>query len=214
MRRESMKKINQHGIGSILLGAFLIFLSVRCAEVKKEFNDLGSSLKETYHSMENAVKGEKSKKAEKSSKPEKEQAKAQAKEQAKVEKKEPVKEPVKVTKEEKRKKPATRNAYLEHTISWPGETLSVIAKWYTGKFDNWKALVKANPDLNPKRIHIGQRILIPEYLLTNRKPMPKDFSDQFLPKKKVKRKPAEQKPTEQKPAQKEEAEPVLFGPKE
>jgi|GEM_PF-5991092 len=28
--------------------------------------------------------------------------------------------------------------YLMHKVRWPGETLSVISQWYTGKARNWK----------------------------------------------------------------------------
>lgn len=62
-----------------------------------------------------------------------------------------------------------------HNVRWPGETLSVIAKWYTGTVKNWKALANANPTLNPKKIVVGDTILIPENLLTSRKPMPFSF---------------------------------------
>jgi len=35
-----------------------------------------------------------------------------------------------------------------HHVEWRGQTLGAIAKWYTGKFDNWKKLTKpVNPDL-------------------------------------------------------------------
>lgn len=65
--------------------------------------------------------------------------------------------------------------YFEHKVLWPGETISVIAKWYTGSVKNWKALANANPKLNPKQITIGDSIFIPETLLTSRKPMPLSF---------------------------------------
>jgi hypothetical protein len=62
-----------------------------------------------------------------------------------------------------------------HTVRWSGETLSVVAQWYTGKHGNWKAVAKANPALNPHRIFKGNEIVIPEKLLETRKPMPKRF---------------------------------------
>jgi len=66
-----------------------------------------------------------------------------------------------------------------HTVRWPRETLSIIAKWYTGELENWKALVKANPKLKPNRIYIGNKILIPGDLLKTRKPMPRKFLAEF-----------------------------------
>ncbi|MBW1732411.1 MAG: LysM peptidoglycan-binding domain-containing protein [Deltaproteobacteria bacterium] len=85
--------------------------------------------------------------------------------------------------------------YLEHVVRWSGETLSLIAKWYTGKFNNWGALAEANPEINPRRMRKGNIIRIPWELLTTEKPMPKSFVDRFAPKKRL------------------EEEPVLFGPK-
>ena len=62
-----------------------------------------------------------------------------------------------------------------HEVRWPEETLSHIAKWYTGTVKNWKAIAKANPELDIKKIDIGDTISIPEDLLTSRKPMPLSF---------------------------------------
>jgi hypothetical protein len=62
-----------------------------------------------------------------------------------------------------------------HKVRWPEETLSHIAKWYTGTVKNWKAIAKTNPELDPKTIGIGDTISIPEDLLTSKKPMPHSF---------------------------------------
>lgn len=62
-----------------------------------------------------------------------------------------------------------------HKIRWPEETLSHIAKWYTGTMKNWKVIAKANPELDPKKIDVGDTISIPEDLLTSREPMPLSF---------------------------------------
>lgn len=72
-------------------------------------------------------------------------------------------------------KPTTASRFFLHKVIWPEETLSHIAKWYTGKAKNWEAIVKLNPELDPKRIDIGDTISIPEDLLTTRKPMPHFF---------------------------------------
>ena len=63
--------------------------------------------------------------------------------------------------------------YLAHTVQSAGETLIAIARWYTGHGDNWGRLAKANPGLDPRRMDIGDTILIPKELLTTRQPMPK-----------------------------------------
>ena len=62
-----------------------------------------------------------------------------------------------------------------HEVQWPGENLSLIAKWYTGSSDNWGALAKLNPKLNPNLIHIGDKIAIPQSLLQREEPMPRSF---------------------------------------
>lgn len=100
-------------------------------------------------------------------------------------------------------------AYHVHRVKWPGESLSIIAKWYTGRLENWKLLAKANPKLNPSRIIIGNKIRIPKNLLKTRKPMPKYFVDRLAPKHKRESPPS--KPTPPPPS--EDDEPELFGPK-
>lgn len=62
-----------------------------------------------------------------------------------------------------------------HKVKWRRETLFSIALWYTGSGKNWRRLAKANPTINPKRIHIGDTIQIPEDLMVKRQAMPSDF---------------------------------------
>jgi hypothetical protein len=62
--------------------------------------------------------------------------------------------------------------YFEHKVQWYGESLSLIAKWYTGQYKNWKALAQANPGLNPDRINIGNIIYIPPEIMTTQKFLP------------------------------------------
>jgi hypothetical protein len=95
--------------------------------------------------------------------------------------------------------------YFTHTIKWSGETLWMVALWYTGHRSHWKeiseAMTRVNPDVNIHVIRIGDKIPIPESLMKTREPMTKDFVESFY-------KPKEPpKPT---PPQ----EPDLFGPKE
>lgn len=65
--------------------------------------------------------------------------------------------------------------YFYHRVRYAGETLSIIAKWYTGDGENWRALSKANPKLNPNRIRVGSKIRIPAKLLNTRKPLPRSY---------------------------------------
>ena len=93
-----------------------------------------------------------------------------------------------------------------HTVKWSGESLSIIAAWYTGDLQNWKVLAEANPDINPNRIRLGMKIRIPQRLVTVKSPMTKEHVDSFYPKA---RKPA----PEPAPATPDD-EPKLYGPKE
>ena len=60
-----------------------------------------------------------------------------------------------------------------HTVNFPGETLAIIADWYSGDLGNWKAIAQANPNLNSAQIELGDKIIIPEALVVNTKPFPK-----------------------------------------
>lgn len=62
-----------------------------------------------------------------------------------------------------------------HQVQWKGETLSIIAKWYTGDWKNWKALAKANPWVEPNNMFAGLKVKIPRQLLKNKKKMPREF---------------------------------------
>ena len=112
-----------------------------------------------------------------------------------------------------------------HKVRWPEETYSHIAKWYTGTVNNWKAIAKANPELDPKEIDIGDTISIPEDLLTSRKPMPHSFVSASVRKKitppslsKKASTPSESPklfgPIESKPSSTEPGAAKLFGPVE
>lgn len=62
-----------------------------------------------------------------------------------------------------------------HKVRWPGETLNRISWWYTGTGRNWQAIVKANQNLDPRRIMIGDEIIIPRDLLIRQEPMTKEY---------------------------------------
>ena len=72
-------------------------------------------------------------------------------------------------------------AYYKHTICWAGETLSLISKWYTGKYTNWQKIANHNPEIDPRCIKIGQTIYIPDKMLRTRKALPQKFAAQGLP---------------------------------
>jgi len=93
--------------------------------------------------------------------------------------------------------------HLVHRVRWPGETLSIVAKWYTGEFNNWKSLADFNPKLKPDRIWVGQEILVPKGLLRTRESLPQSFVSQFAGRSKKKKSPP-----------KEDNALPLFGPRD
>jgi hypothetical protein len=72
--------------------------------------------------------------------------------------------------------PGSPRAGYVHTVRWQGETLCLIARWYTGSWKNWRTLADSNGAINPDRLVIGDRVAIPENLLKNRKPLPRDLA--------------------------------------
>ncbi len=68
--------------------------------------------------------------------------------------------------------PKVENYFL-HTVKYPGETLAMIAEWYTGSSSNWKIIAKENPNLNPNLIKIGESIKIPRNIVKKFDPLPK-----------------------------------------
>lgn len=115
--------------------------------------------------------------------------------------------------------PSPARSYLTHRIQWHGETLSIISKWYTGDYRNWRALVEATPGLEDTRVAVGDEIFIPETLLKNRAPLEKSFVDQHY--RSVSSQPGENKTTPGATETgagsgkngEEEYKPVPFGPK-
>ena len=66
-----------------------------------------------------------------------------------------------------------------HTVHWPGESMSLIARWYTGDSGNWPKLAEANPGINPNRIKNGDVIQIPPALLKTREPLPQKVAARY-----------------------------------
>lgn len=65
-------------------------------------------------------------------------------------------------------------AYLEHVVRYSGETLALIAGWYTGKPQNWTIVRDANPGIRPNAIRLGDVIRIPRQLVVEERPLPKE----------------------------------------
>lgn len=62
-----------------------------------------------------------------------------------------------------------------HTVKYHGETLSLIAKWYTGSVMNWKKIQELNPNIIPEQMQIGATIILPIELLKTRVLLMKEY---------------------------------------
>lgn len=121
------------------------------------------------------------------------------------------------------------DGYYLHTVKYPDESISIIAKWFTGDLRNWEVLAKSNPDLNPNRIFLGDTIKIPRNIMITQAPLTAKFVEDSQPHKKRKKAKAkltrvETAPVTDEPAEEpavepaveesaEDDEPLLFGPK-
>jgi len=72
--------------------------------------------------------------------------------------------------------------YTYHTVQYRGETLGLIARWYTGDTANWKLIAQENEGLRPERIKLGDIIRIPDEIVVQREPMPSSFVVRSVPK--------------------------------
>ena len=59
-----------------------------------------------------------------------------------------------------------------HSVRYHGETLRMIANWYTGDTSNAERLVRINDIANPNVLHLHQTVRIPRYMLKHTDPMP------------------------------------------
>ena len=78
---------------------------------------------------------------------------------------------------------AIEEDHYVHQVRWPGETLALIARWYTGRPQNWRAIAAANPSLDPQRLMLGDHLVIPTALLKTRSPMPEGYVRKSAPQR-------------------------------
>lgn len=62
------------------------------------------------------------------------------------------------------------NISFTHTIK-KGQTLGLLAQWYTGSVYNWRKILEANPTIIPNKMQIGISVVIPTNLLKNTTPL-------------------------------------------
>ncbi len=113
-------------------------------------------------------------------------------------------------------KEAETNEFLFHRIRWQGETLSIIAKWYTGSMEDWKLLSRINPGLAPQNLQVGEKVKIPANRVKTSVEMPRDFVRTLAANSgnSEKQDSGNTEKEDKPPADKAEKEPELFGPKE
>ena len=64
--------------------------------------------------------------------------------------------------------------YFVHEVKWRGQTLGQIARWYTGKYENWKKLADLNGLTVPDAaLKVGRQVRIPPDLVVRQTPMAK-----------------------------------------
>jgi hypothetical protein len=67
---------------------------------------------------------------------------------------------------------AAENGDLLHQVTFPGETLRIIASWYAGDPGSATRLARINDIQNPDLMSIGQMVRIPRYLVKRRVALP------------------------------------------
>jgi hypothetical protein len=60
---------------------------------------------------------------------------------------------------------------LQHTVTFPTETLASIAKWYTGSAKNAGAIAKLNKISPHHHVTVGEKVVIPKQMLKTSAPM-------------------------------------------
>ena len=109
-----------------------------------------------------------------------------------------------LTQEQTEKMETIKQNYYIHIVKWEGETLSVIARWYIGHYEDWKLLAIHNPELNPDNIHVGDKVWIPKDDMKTLKQLPAVFLNK-----------ASKKKASKKIDRNEKTPPIeLYGPKE
>ena len=69
-----------------------------------------------------------------------------------------------------------------HEVRWPEESLSTIARWYTGSRRHARTLVKVTPNLRTGDfLRKGDRIFIPQALARRTVAMPRSYARRHAP---------------------------------
>lgn len=66
-----------------------------------------------------------------------------------------------------------------HEVRWPEESLSAIARWYTGSGDNARILAKITPNLRTNALRKGDVVFIPQELSRRTDPMTRSYARRY-----------------------------------
>jgi hypothetical protein len=144
----------------IYIGYMLVLTCMSCAGIEKQFNEFQVAIKETKTAFLEKINSDDPESAD-------DAPGSGGREQS--------------DRTERNAAREYQNSCYKHTVRWQGESLSLIAKWYTGSFNNWKKLTEANPRINPNLIKPGHVILIPPALIKTREPLPQKVAAKFTP---------------------------------
>jgi hypothetical protein len=62
-----------------------------------------------------------------------------------------------------------------HQVRFKGESIGILAEWYTGDVTNWRRVVAINKNIDPQKIEIGDVILIPRDIIIRKEPLTEEF---------------------------------------
>ena len=162
-----MRHFVRNTIRTGMIGVFVTLMLLGCANVNQKMEEMEVGQK--YEASKSWIKEKWNSVGSKFSSSDDEEIAAKSEEQ----------EPNPKDAAEDSTNPQEPDVY-KHTVRWRGESLSLIAKWYTGHYENWKALARANPKLNPNRIMVGNVIYIPPEMMSNKKPLPRKVAAKSL----------------------------------
>jgi hypothetical protein len=69
---------------------------------------------------------------------------------------------------------------LVHYVTYPGETLYMIARWYTYDRENGPRLARINRLNNADRLALGDEIVVPAYMLKNKNRLSEEALKAYL----------------------------------
>jgi len=66
-----------------------------------------------------------------------------------------------------------------HKVRWPEESLSAIARWYTGSTRNARILARITPNLREADLRPGDVVFVPQELARRPEPMPHSYARRY-----------------------------------